>query len=50
VVPIDMDEAATSSSTRKLAEIVAREGVQFTIYGHDSEQWKALEHAPQWYE
>lgn len=50
VMPIDMDEAQTRQSTRKLTEIVAREGVKLTIYGHDAGQWANLRHAPEFYD
>ena len=50
VMPIDMDEARTRESTRKLAELVARENVALSIYGHDSEQWASLKQAPEFYD
>lgn len=50
VMPIDMDEAATRASTRKLAALVERENVALTIYGHDSEQWASLKQAPEFYD
>ena len=50
VLPIDMDEAATRRSTRKLVELAARENVKLTIYGHDSDQWATLKHAPIFYD
>ena len=50
VMPIDMDEARTRASTRKLAELVAREKVALTIYGHDSQQWASLKQAPDFYD
>lgn len=46
----DMDEALTRASTRKLAQIVARENVRLTIYGHDAGQWNTLKHAPDCYQ
>jgi N-acyl homoserine lactone hydrolase len=50
VMPVyDMDEKATRASTRKLAELVAREKVTLTIYGHDASQWATLKHAPEYY-
>lgn len=49
VLSNDMDEAETRESTRKLAEIVQREGVALTIYGHDWEQWPTLKHSPEHY-
>jgi N-acyl homoserine lactone hydrolase len=49
ILPVDMDEASTRASTRKLVEIAKRENVKFIVYGHDSEQWKTLRHAPEFY-
>ncbi|RYX85263.1 N-acyl homoserine lactonase family protein [bacterium] len=46
----DEDEAATRASTRKLAEIAAREGVRLIIHGHDAEQWPTLKHSPEFYD
>jgi N-acyl homoserine lactone hydrolase len=49
VMPIDMDEAGTRASTRRLNEIARRENVKLIVYGHNSEQWKTLKHAPEFY-
>lgn len=49
IFPNDDDEAATRRSTRKLADLVAREGVRLVIHGHDAEQWPTLRKAPEWY-
>lgn len=49
ILPVDMDEADTRASTRKLVEIVGRENVKLIVHGHDSEQWKTLRHAPEYY-
>ena len=49
VMPIDMDEAGTRESTRKLVELAKKENAAFIIHGHDSEQWKMLKHAPEFY-
>ena len=46
----DMDEAQTRQSTRKLAKLVAREGVKLTVYGHDAGQWATLKQAPEFYD
>ena len=46
---MDMDEAGTRASTRKLTELAGREGVALIIHGHDSEQWATLKHAPEFY-
>lgn len=50
MVGYDMDEDATRASTRKLAEVVKREKVALTIYGHDGGQWATLKHAPEFYD
>ena len=50
VMPIDMDEPTTRQSTAKLAELVKREGVTLTIYGHDAGQWAMLKQAPEFYD
>lgn len=50
VMPIDMDEAATRASTRKLQVLAEREKVALTIYGHDVEQWASLKQAPAFYD
>jgi N-acyl homoserine lactone hydrolase len=47
--PADMDEAGTRASTRKLIELVKQENIKLTVYGHDSEQWATLKHAPEFY-
>lgn len=49
VMPIDMDEAGTRASTRKLVELAQRENVKLIVHGHDAEQWATLRHAPQFY-
>lgn len=46
----DMDEAQTRASTYKLAQVVERENVALTIYGHDGGQWATLKHAPEFYD
>ena len=49
VFPTDEDEAETRASTAKIAEVVRREGVRLTVYGHDAQQWPTLRHAPEFY-
>jgi N-acyl homoserine lactone hydrolase len=49
IMSSDEDEAQTRASTRKLAEIAAREGVRLIVHGHDAEQWPTLKHSPQFY-
>ena len=46
----DNDAEGTRRSTRKLVDLAEREGAKLTIYGHDSEQWKSLKQAPEYYE
>ena len=50
LTPMDVDEAATRASTRKLLDVAAREGVQLIVYGHDEAQWRSLKLAPAHYE
>jgi N-acyl homoserine lactone hydrolase len=38
------------SSTRKLLDLVANDGVALTVFHHDGEQWKKLRRAPEFYE
>lgn len=44
------DEARIRASTRKVAEVAARENAALIVYGHDARQWAQLRHAPEWYE
>lgn len=44
------DEPRIRASTRKVAEIATREGAALIIYGHDSDQWPTLRHAPEYYD
>lgn len=37
------------ASTRKLLDLVQREQVTLTIFGHDGEQWQTLKKAPDSY-
>ena len=50
VAGYDTDEPRTRASTRKLRDIVAREGVRLVIYGHDRKQWPTLKQAPKYYD
>ncbi len=38
--PMDMDLEALRASTRKLLDLVEREHVALTIFGHDGDQWQ----------
>lgn len=49
VMPLDMDEAGTRASTRKLVELARRENAALIIHGHDAQQWATLKHAPEFY-
>lgn len=49
VMPLDMDERGTRSSTRKLVELAKRERAAFIVHGHDAEQWMRLKLAPEFY-
>ncbi|MEO1102836.1 MAG: MBL fold metallo-hydrolase, partial [Pseudomonadota bacterium] len=44
------DEAQVRESTRKVAEVAARERAAFVFYGHDTQQWAELRHAPAYYD
>ena len=49
VGPQDMDGAGVRASTRRLAELAEREGVELVVFGHDAEQWRTLKKAPDYY-
>ena len=49
MTPVDMDEAGTRASTRKLMEIAQREHA-LLIYGHDAAQWARLKKSPEFYD
>ncbi|MEZ4619680.1 MAG: N-acyl homoserine lactonase family protein [Caldilineaceae bacterium] len=44
------DAAAIRASTNKLLDLVESEKVELVIFGHDSEQWEALQKLPACYE
>lgn len=46
----DPDAAAVHASTIKLMEMVEREHIGLVIFGHDTDQWKTLKKAPDFYE
>lgn len=48
--PMDEDEEQLRASTRKLLEIVEREQIALTVFGHDGEQWQALKKSPEYYD
>ncbi len=48
--PFDDDPERGRASVRKLRDLVAREDVALTVYGHDSAQWRTLKQAPEYYE
>jgi N-acyl homoserine lactone hydrolase len=48
--PLDLDGEKTIASTRKLLELVQREQVALTIFGHDRQQWPTLKMFPASYE
>lgn len=47
--PRDFDGPATVASIRKLADLIEREGVALTIFGHDAARWPELRKAPAFY-
>lgn len=48
--PADTDEEQLRASTRKLLDLVEREGVALVVFGHDGRQWETLKRAPDYYE
>jgi len=45
----DENEVALRASTKKLLDLVQREGVSVVIFGHDGDQWKTLRKLPEFY-
>ena len=43
------DGEATRASTIKLLDLVDRESIALVIFGHDTEQWKTLKKAPEYF-
>lgn len=48
--PIDDNEEELRASTQKLLDVVQREKVPLTVFGHDGAQWKTLTKAPHCYD
>jgi N-acyl homoserine lactone hydrolase len=48
--PIDDNEEQLRASTQKLLDLVEREHITLTIFGHDGQQWQTLKKAPYFYE
>ena len=48
--PTDDNEKELRASTQKLLDVVQREKVSLTVFGHDGGQWKALTRAPHFYD
>ncbi|HEX7735029.1 MAG TPA: N-acyl homoserine lactonase family protein [Ktedonobacteraceae bacterium] len=48
--PMDENEEQLLASTGKLLDLVQRDQVKLTIFGHDGLQWQTLTKAPAWYE
>jgi N-acyl homoserine lactone hydrolase len=48
--PTDDNEEELQRSTQKLLDVVRREKVALTVFGHDGLQWRTLRKAPQCYE
>lgn len=44
------EDEAIRASTIKLLDLVEREQIGLVIFGHDTEQWKTLKKAPEFYE
>jgi N-acyl homoserine lactone hydrolase len=47
--PMDDNEEQLRASTRKLLDVVEREGVALVVFGHDGQQWQTLKLAPDYY-
>lgn len=47
--PYDSDEAGVRASTRKIADLARREGARLIIHGHNTDQWRTLKRAPEYY-
>ena len=43
------DAEATRASTIKLLDLVDRENIALVVFGHDTEQWKSLKKAPEFF-
>jgi N-acyl homoserine lactone hydrolase len=48
--PMDEDVEMLRASTRKLLDLVERERVALTIFGHDGAQWQTLKKVPNYYD
>lgn len=48
--PLDENEEQLRASTRKLLDLVEREGVALVVFGHDADQWQTLKLTPDYYE
>jgi N-acyl homoserine lactone hydrolase len=48
--PTDDNQEELRASTRKLLDLVGREGVQLVVFGHDGRQWQTLVKAPAYYD
>lgn len=47
--PLDDNEEQLRASTRKLLDLAERERVALVVFGHDGDQWKMLNKAPDYY-
>jgi N-acyl homoserine lactone hydrolase len=47
---VDLDPAAAMESARKMFDLVKREGVTLTVFGHDECQWPTLKKSPEFYD
>ncbi|MEO8606278.1 MAG: N-acyl homoserine lactonase family protein [Chloroflexota bacterium] len=48
--PMDDNQEQLRASTQKLLDVVARENVQLTVFGHDGLQWRTLKKSPEFYD
>lgn len=47
---VDLNPAEARESARKLFELVKREAVTLTVFGHDENRWPSLKKAPEYYD
>lgn len=47
--PADEDPVAVQASAQKLLDVVSREGITLTVFGHDGDQWQQLKKLPEYY-
>ncbi len=46
---LDMDPEQMAASIEKIKQLIAREGVTLTLFGHSAKQWPTVQKAPDYY-